>query len=82
MSPGATSMFDLYREQVEGIVQDGRSIAEVEQALDGVQLAAEERAALWLLAWSLRARGARVEGRAQRTRRPRALVLAPAPGRA
>ena len=68
MAAPATTAFDLYREQVEGMVEEGQSFTEVESAIARVRLPADERDALWLLAWALRGRSRHFEptGRSSR----------------
>ena len=63
MSPIGTSVFDLHREQVEGMLSEGECFGHVEDAIDGAGLSPEHRDALWLFAWAWRAR-----------RRPHALL--------
>jgi hypothetical protein len=46
--------FDHASEQVEGMVQQGAAFGRVEDAIDAAQLSGRHKAALWLLAWSLR----------------------------
>ena len=46
--------FDRANEQVEGMIRQGTSFARVEDAIDAAQLSQLHKAALWLLAWSLR----------------------------
>ena len=46
---------DLYRHEVEGMVDDGVPFAEIEGSIEASQLASDDKAALWLLAWSLEA---------------------------
>jgi hypothetical protein len=46
--------FDRANEQVEGMIREGASFARVEDAIDAAQLSQLHKAALWLLAWSLR----------------------------
>jgi hypothetical protein len=50
----ASLSFDHATEQVEGMVQQGTAFARVEDAIDAAQLSDLHKAALWLLAWSLR----------------------------
>jgi hypothetical protein len=44
---------DLHRREVEGMMYEGVSFDEVEDVIDAAELALDEKAALWLLAWSL-----------------------------
>ncbi|MEA2459656.1 MAG: hypothetical protein QOC95_2628 [Thermoleophilaceae bacterium] len=53
MAPVYMSAFDLYRDQVEGMMKNEGELFRVEQALEHSDLPAEERDALWLLAWAL-----------------------------
>lgn len=46
--------FDHASEQVEGMVQQGAAFARVEDVIEAAQLSDLHKAALWLLAWSLR----------------------------
>jgi hypothetical protein len=46
--------FDRASEQVEGMMQQGTAFAHVEDAIDAAWLSSHHKAALWLLAWSLR----------------------------
>jgi hypothetical protein len=46
--------FDRADEQVEGMIRRGTSFAGVEDAIDAAQFSQLHKAALWLLAWSLR----------------------------
>jgi hypothetical protein len=82
MSPTGTSAFDLYQKQVEGMMQNEVALASVEAALDGAELPAEERAVLWLLAWSLRGRRPCPHVLAKHGSKRRALALVPTPGTA
>jgi hypothetical protein len=50
----ASLSFDRASEQVEGMVQQGTAFARVEDVIDAAQLSDLHKAALWLLAWSLR----------------------------
>jgi hypothetical protein len=50
----ASLSFDHASEQVEGMVQHGTAFTRVEDAIDAAQLSNHHKAALWLLAWSLR----------------------------
>ena len=45
--------FDVVREHVEALMEAGMSFAAVERAIEATRLPEDERAALWLLAWSL-----------------------------
>ena len=46
--------FDRASEEVEGMIDEGTSFARVEDAIDAAQFSQLHKAALWLLAWSLR----------------------------
>lgn len=46
--------FDGANEQVEGMIQQGERFARVEDAIDAAPFSEGHKAALWLLAWSLR----------------------------
>jgi hypothetical protein len=46
--------FDRANEQVEGMMQQNAAFARVEDAIDAAGLSSHHKAALWLLAWSLR----------------------------
>ena len=41
-------------EQVEGMIHRGEAFARVEDAIDAARFSQHHKAALWLLAWSLR----------------------------
>lgn len=45
---------DRGREQVEEMMEQGMPFERVEDAIDTAQLSQAHKAALWLLAWSLR----------------------------
>ena len=49
----ATSPFDRYSREVEGMMCAGEPLASVEDAIERAPLPEEQRAALWLVAWSL-----------------------------
>jgi hypothetical protein len=46
--------FDRANEEVEGMIDRGTSFARVEDAIDAAEFSQLHKAALWLLAWSLR----------------------------
>lgn len=46
--------FDRAAEQVEGMIYRGEAFARVEDAIDAARFSQHHKAALWLLAWSLR----------------------------
>jgi hypothetical protein len=50
---GPTS-FGAYRDEVEGMMEFGEPFRNVENGINGAALTEDEKAALWLLAWSLR----------------------------
>jgi hypothetical protein len=50
----ASLSFDHASEQVEGMVQQGTAFARVEDVIDAARFSDNHKAALWLLAWSLR----------------------------
>jgi hypothetical protein len=50
----ASLSFDHASEQVEGMVLQGAAFGRVEDVIDAAQLSGRHKAALWLLAWSLR----------------------------
>jgi hypothetical protein len=54
MRPTAPVTFDLGREQVEHMIDEGTAFARVEDTIDAAPLPPDHKAALWLLAWSLR----------------------------
>jgi hypothetical protein len=63
---------DYYRDEVEGMMEAGEPFGEVEDYINQTGPLAElERAALWLLAWSLR------DASAQRQDARAALLLLP-----
>jgi hypothetical protein len=49
--------FDVVREHVEALMEVGEPFAAVERVIDSTPLPEDERAALWLLAWSLEGGG-------------------------
>lgn len=54
MNKTAPLSFDRGSEQVEAMMQQGMPFACVEDLIDGARLSRDHKAALWLLAWSLR----------------------------
>lgn len=54
MTRSAPLSFDLSQEQVEAMMEQGMAFSDVEDVIDASQLSALHKAALWLLAWSLR----------------------------
>ena len=53
MSTGPLSV-DRATQQVEGMIHRGETFARVEDAIDAARFSQLHKAALWLLAWSLR----------------------------
>jgi hypothetical protein len=60
---------DEYQEQVEGMIEAGELFGVVEDTINAAPLVEDQKAALWLLAWSSR------ESRAQRHDALAALAL-------
>jgi hypothetical protein len=54
MTGSAPLGFDQSQEQVEAMMEQGTAFADVEDVIDASELSAVHKAALWLLAWSLR----------------------------
>jgi hypothetical protein len=54
MRSSAPLSFDRSQQQIEAMMKRGTAFSHVEDAIDTAQLSAEHKAALWLLAWSLR----------------------------
>ena len=54
MRASAPLTVDHSEEQVEGMMERGTAFSDVEDAIDTAKLSTEHKAALWLLAWSLR----------------------------
>jgi hypothetical protein len=54
MTSTAPLSFDRANEEVEGMIRQGMSFTLVEDAIDAAQFSQLHKAALWLLAWSLR----------------------------
>ena len=46
--------FDQSQHQVEAMMERGTAFSDVEDVIDASELSAAHKAALWLLAWSLR----------------------------
>jgi hypothetical protein len=46
--------FDACQEEVEGQMRVGGSLGGVEATIESARITEDERAALWLLAWSMR----------------------------
>ena len=53
MLSSARTPYDLLREHVEALMETGEHFADVERAIDAADLPEDDRAALWLFAWSL-----------------------------
>jgi hypothetical protein len=56
MTASAPLSFDQSQAQVEGMMERGTAFLHVEDAIDTAPLSELHKAALWLLAWSLRDR--------------------------
>ena len=54
MRASAPLTFDQGQERVEAMMEQGTAFPHVDDVIDAGQLATEHKAALWLLAWSLR----------------------------
>jgi len=54
MAWSARLTFDQSQERVEGMMEQGTAFSDVEEAIDASELSTMHKAALWLLAWSLR----------------------------
>jgi hypothetical protein len=54
MTWSAPLSFDQSQEQVEGMMEQGTTFSDVEDVIDASELSIVHKAALWLLAWSLR----------------------------
>jgi len=54
MTASARLSFDRSEAQVEAMMDLGTAFPDVEDAIDNAELSTEHKAALWLLAWSLR----------------------------
>jgi hypothetical protein len=70
MTVSAPLSFDHSQEQVEAMMEQGTAFSDVEDVIDASQLSSVHKAALWLLAWSLRD----VDHQRQDARLPRAAV--------
>ena len=46
--------FDQSQEQVEAMMEHGKAFSDVEDVIDASELSTVHKAAVWLLAWSLR----------------------------
>jgi hypothetical protein len=54
MTTTAPLSFDRANEEVEGMIHRGAAFARMEDAIEASNLSQRHKAALWLLAWSLR----------------------------
>jgi hypothetical protein len=54
MESTAPLAFDSATEQVEGMIHEGTAFSSVEDVIDEAEFSEHHKAALWLLAWSLR----------------------------
>ena len=54
MTGSAPPSFDQNHEQVEAMMEQGTAFSDVEDVIDASELSTVHKAALWLLAWSLR----------------------------
>jgi hypothetical protein len=54
MKTSAALSFNRGREQIETMMEQGLPFACVEDVIDDARLSRDHKAALWLLAWSLR----------------------------
>jgi hypothetical protein len=54
MTRSALLSVDLSQQQVEAIMEQGTTFSDVEEVTDASELSTMHKAALWLLAWSLR----------------------------
>jgi hypothetical protein len=54
MIRSAPLSFDQSPGQVEAMMERGTAFSDVEEAIDASELSTVQKAALWLLAWSLR----------------------------
>jgi hypothetical protein len=54
MIRSAPLSFDQSQEQVEAMMEQGRAFSDVEEVIDTSEFPTVHKAALWLLAWSLR----------------------------
>ena len=54
MTGSAPLSFDQSQEQVEAMMEQGTAFSDVEDVIDASELSTVRKAALWLLAWSLR----------------------------
>jgi hypothetical protein len=54
MTWSAPLSFDQSQEQVEAMMERGTAFSDVEDVIDASELSTVHKAAVWLLAWSLR----------------------------
>ncbi len=54
MTRSAPLSFDHSQEQVEAMMEQGTAFSDVEDLIDASELSTVHKAAVWLLAWSLR----------------------------
>ncbi len=54
MTASAPLSFDQSQQQVEAMMDGGMAFSDVENVIDACELSTIHKAALWLLAWSLR----------------------------
>jgi hypothetical protein len=54
MTASAPLIFDHTEAQVEAMMEEGMAFSDVEDSIDNARLSTQHKAALWLLAWSLR----------------------------
>jgi hypothetical protein len=54
MTWNAPLCFDQSQEQVEAMMVQGTTFSDVEEVIDASELSTVHKAAVWLLAWSLR----------------------------
>jgi hypothetical protein len=54
MTRNAPLSFDLSQAHVEAMMEQGTAFSDVEDVINGSELSTVHKAALWLLAWSLR----------------------------
>jgi hypothetical protein len=54
MTWNAPLSFDQSQEQVEAMMEQGTTFSDVEDVIDASELTTVHKAAVWLLAWSLR----------------------------
>ncbi len=54
MTRTAQLNFDQSQQRIEAMMEQGKSFSDVEDMIDASELSTVHKAALWLLAWSLR----------------------------